>query len=126
LPGPAPTLSYRYCCLKIIATSIDSIKEVGLGITFVDSYTRVFRFSNVDVSQPLVISITYNTVGTSIPSATFTNLTEIYKCFGGRGDEGELGYFIVGQPTDTTVEVDFTDTGQSTNAILAAYQAVIQ
>jgi len=117
---------YNYCCLKLAATTISSIEEVGLGITFVDSYTRVFRFSNVDVSQPLVISITYNTVGTSGPSATFSNLTEIYKCTGGRSDEGEVGYFIVGQPTDTTVEVDFTDTGQSTHAILAAYQAVIQ
>lgn len=105
--------------------AISEQTEEGLGITYTSS-TRTAEFSSVDISQPLMICISYNATGSSAPVGTFSNINITYQSTGGLGSDGEVVYFIVGQPTADTVLVDFPDSENPLYATIAAYQAVIQ
>lgn len=111
--------------MKLVSNSIYEKKEEGLGISFSAS-TKYVGISNVDVTQPLVISITWNTTGTTPQACTLSHLNVLYQSIGGVDEEGETASFVVGIPTDITVGVDFPNGNISTTGIIAAYQAVIQ
>jgi hypothetical protein len=113
--------------MKIVASEISEQKEEGLGVTWLSPEGgRTWVFSNVDVTKPIAIAVTYNTTGTGAQSATFSNINVTYRSVGGLTSESEVVYFVIGIPLATTIEVDFPDTSATLSATIAAYQAVIQ
>jgi len=114
--------------MKLVSNSIYEKKEEGLGVEF-DAPTRYCFISNVDVTQPMVISITWDTAGTSKQACTLDNLNVLYQSIDGVSEEGEATSFVIGTPVDTTVGVYFpsgSTFAKPVTGIVAAYQAIIQ